>query len=236
MDRIRKKVLPKGPLAAGVVTGSISAPVVKKAVRQGADILEVRLDTFKDLTPEGLVKSFKKLKASTGLPLLATVRSRKEGGSQGLSDQKRAEVFKIAMPFSDFIDIELSSDKIIKSVVNFAHKQGGKVIISFHDFKATPADTALKTIIKRGRATGGDFIKIAAKANSRSDVRRLAGLLASFDDLIVVAMGGLGAASRVFFPMLGSYITYGALTEKTAPGQLPLKLLKKEMRLYGIQG
>ncbi|HEY5595278.1 MAG TPA: type I 3-dehydroquinate dehydratase, partial [Nitrospiria bacterium] len=50
-------------------------------------------------------------------------------------------------------------------------------------------------------------------------------------DIIVIAMGVEGALSRVFFPALGSLLTYAYLGQPTAPGQLGYKelfeLLKK---------
>lgn len=232
----KNKVCPKGPLAAGVIVGGVDGRVVRKAVKDGADILEVRLDTFKDLSPVAVAGAFEKIRSLTELPLLATVRSSCEGGVRKISEKKRAEIFSIAMPFADLIDIELSSRNILKNVVDLANKHGKCTIVSCHDFKRTPEDKILKDIVKKGRAAGADFVKIAARAKSGDDLRRLAGLLASFDGLIVIAMGGPGAASRVFFPFLGSYITYGSLTETTAPGQLPLKQIKKEFSLYGLTG
>ena len=49
---------------------------------------------------------------------------------------------------------------------------------------------------------------------------------------IVIAMGAHGVASRVFFPLLGSLITYGYLHQAVAPGQLSLADLTAELRRY----
>ena len=51
-------------------------------------------------------------------------------------------------------------------------------------------------------------------------------------DLWLVAMGAHGVASRVFFPLFGSLISYGGVGAAGAPGQLPLAELYAELRRY----
>lgn len=222
-----------GPKAAGVIVEEIKIGAVKKAVAQGADLLEVRVDSFADLDPATLAENLKKLKKISGLPIILTVRSRKEGGVRPLSDRTRAALFDALIPYSDMIDIELSSSGIMENVVNSAKRNGKTVIISHHNFKTTPGDGALRNIIEKSRKKGADIVKVAAHARSLDDLKRLAGVLLGADDLIIIAMGSIGAASRVFFPMLGSLITYGSITGSTAPGQLTLKEIKEEFKKYG---
>ena len=221
-----------GPKAAGVIVEGIKTGAIKKAVVQGADLLEVRVDSFVDLDPVSLAVSLRKLKKISGLPIILTVRSKKEGGLQPLSDRTRAALFEALIPYSDIVDIELSSNGIIENVVSSAKSNGKTVIISHHDFKGTPGDAALRDLIKKSREKGADIVKIAAHAGSLKDMKRLAGILLGDDGLIIIAMGEKGAASRVFFPMLGSLITYGSITGKTAPGQLTLKEIKEAFKKY----
>lgn len=231
---MRKGALPaNGPKAAGVIVEKIDIGAVKKAVSVGADLLEVRVDSFSDLDPASLAENLKKLKKISGLPIILTVRSKKEGGIKPLSDRTRAALFDALIPYSDIIDIELSSSGIIENVVDSAKRRGKKVIISHHDFKSTPGDGALRKIIEKSRGKGADIVKVAARASTFKDLKRLAGVLLGADDLIIIAMGSTGAASRVFFPMIGSLITYGSITGSTAPGQMTLKEIKKEFKKYG---
>ena len=56
---------------------------VKRAKEKGADILEVRIDRFKKIDKEYVsqkVSMFKKSK----MPIIATIRSRKEGGGRDI--------------------------------------------------------------------------------------------------------------------------------------------------------
>lgn len=232
---ITNKTRPRtSPAAAGVIIGNINNRVVAKAVSQGADILEVRLDTFDDLTDAGVRKELKRLKEITSLPVLLTLRSKKEGGSADISDKERLRIISAAIEYADIVDIELGARSILKSVIDLAHKNGKRAVVSYHNFKATPGLKALRDTIDRARSAGADLVKIAAFARKKEDVKRLAGLLTDSNDLVIIAMGPIGALSRVFFPVLGSRITYGSVTGKTAPGQISLKEIKKEFNRYGI--
>lgn len=224
----------KAPGIAGVLTGEINAASIKRAASSGADFIEMRVDTFRVRGADRLAEGLKKLKPKTGLPVILTVRSKKEGGKYAIGDRERLDLFKNLMPFADIADIELSSGGIIKNVVESARGHGKKVIISYHNFKTTPGDSILQEIITKARAKGGDIIKLAAFASGPQDLRRLARILTDSRDLIVIAMGKRGSASRVLFPAIGSLITYGSMTDKTAPGQMSVKELKAEFRRYGL--
>ncbi|CAG0944033.1 partial 3-dehydroquinate dehydratase, partial [Anaerolineae bacterium] len=168
------------------------------------------------------------------LPILLTIRSSKEGGAADLPEKKRAAMFASLIPYCDLVDIELGSSGIRKIVVDSAKRAKKRVIVSHHDFESTPGDKKLRKIIESARAAGGDIVKIASMVNSRDDLRRLAGLLCSEKDLIVIGMGPLGRPSRVFFPFLGSRIAYCPISESTAPGQLSLKEMSAELKRYGF--
>lgn len=223
----------KTPCIAAVVTGRISVAAIRKAASLGAGLLELRVDTFATADPGELAASFEKLKKNTDLPILLTIRSEKEGGQARLTERQRAHLYETLIPFSDLVDIELSSG-ILKAVVNFAKRARKRVIISHHDFVSTPGDKKLKKTVESARSSGGDIVKIAAMVNSRDDLRRLAGLLTGEEGLIVIGMGPLGRPSRVFFPMLGSLVAYCPVTKSTAPGQLSLREMRSELKRYGF--
>jgi len=231
--KIRGVELGRAPRTVGVIVDEIKSSVVKRSLELGADCLELRVDTFRDRGIERLVGAVKKLRMS-GVPLILTVRSKKEGGKFAIPDSERTSLFDALMPFADMVDIELSSSENLKNVIKSAHRLDKKVIISYHDFKTTPGLGKLREIIKRGRGAGGDIVKIAAFAKGKNDLLRLARVLVESRDLIAIAMGSYGMPSRVFFPMMGSLLTYGSITGETAPGQLPLKTIKKEFEFYGF--
>jgi 3-dehydroquinate dehydratase-1 len=233
---VLKKVgaVEKAPCVAAVITGGVNAGPIRKAASLGAGLLEIRVDTFTALEPGQLLASFEKLKKISQLPILLTIRSAKEGGKANLPDRQRAALFSALIPFADLVDIELSSGAVRKNVVDSAKRAKKKVIVSHHDFESTPGDKKLRKIIELARKSGADLVKIASLVNTQYDLKRLAGLLCSEKGLIVIGMGKLGKPSRVFFPMLGSLITYGSITKSTAPGQMSLKEMRSELRRYGF--
>lgn len=225
--------MPK-PEIAGVIAGGINKDAVKKAISSGADCLELRVDTFKNIDLSALRAGVKELKGFKK-PIIITVRSAKEGGGADIADTVREEIFKTLTPVADMIDVELGSVKILKNVIDFACKHKKKTIVSYHNFAETPDSRTLKNIISRGVKAGGHIVKIATRVNSAEDARRLAGLLTdSRHELIVIGMGEKGVFTRVLFPLLGSRLTYGGVTGKTAPGQLSIGTLKKQFALYGF--
>jgi 3-dehydroquinate dehydratase-1 len=226
--------LGKAPLICGVVEKSFDSRKTNNALKAGANMLEFRVDSFSNKDIKLLAGPLKRLKARK-VPLLLTVRSAKEGGKGKLTDAERLALFNEFIPLFDAVDIELSSKKIIKEVITKAHNARKLVIVSFHNFKTTPIMEKLLSIIKEARRAGADIVKLATKVKGNVELKRLAGLLADNTDLIVIAMGREGSASRVFFPKLGSLITYSGITGANAPGQLSISKLKSEFKLYGFK-
>lgn len=219
---------------AAVITGGSSDSAAEKAVSGGAGLIEARVDTFRSLDPQAVSYFLKKLKKTAGLPIILTIRSRAEGGAASMTEKERLALFTALIPWADYVDIEISSSGIFKDVVKSAKGKRKKVIASYHNFRSTPGHVKLNNIIDSGRSAGADIIKLATHVGSPGDLRRLARLLFEHEDMIVIGMGALGAASRFFFPMIGSLVTYGSVSGTTAPGQPTLGAIKKEFARYGF--
>lgn len=186
------------------------------------DIAELRVDLFSSSEKEYVFKELRKFK---GIPTLATIRSKKEGGQWQRTESARLALLKAVLPLVDAVDIELSSAGILKEVIQEARRLKKIAIVSYHNFKTTPTLDSLKKILKKAKAAGADVVKIAAMANSRKDMRTLAEFTLSHADqkLITLSMGKEGAISRILFPALGSLLTFAHAGHSTAPGQWDLK-------------
>jgi len=103
-----------------------------------------------------------------------------------------------------------------------AREEKALVIGSHHDFDGTPGLAELGDIAAAAFDQGADVAKVAAQCNTAEDVQTLAAFCLGWRHrgVIVVGMGPDAMLSRVFFPALGSLITYTFLGEATAPGQL----------------
>jgi len=225
------------PTITAVIVTRIEKRTVLNALAAGADMLEIRVDTFASREADALIRGIKRLRGYEGAdktPLILTCRARSEGGVNNISPREKRSIFQALMPFVDYIDIELRKAGRFRDIIDEAVKAGVGVIISYHNFKATPTAARLEELIKKGKALGGGAVKIAVAVHSTAELKRLAGTLINHKGLIIIGMGPLGAASRVFFPLMGSLTTYGSITASSAPGQMPVAELKKAFMKYGI--
>lgn len=233
MVRIGKLLLGQEPVIALTVTDLDSPKFLQKTKHQGVKVLEIRIDRFKNLNENHLLKKihlFRKL----GLPLIATIRSRGEGGGRFLSDSKRAELFKKILPWVQAIDLELRSKELQKSLIPLARQQKKAVILSYHHFQATPRTSHLLKLIRQGKRKGADIVKLAVTPKTKNDLARflLLGHRSRNQNLIMIAMGPLGIPSRVLAPLFGSLLTYSFIGRSMAPGQIPLPRLLRERQLF----
>jgi 3-dehydroquinate dehydratase-1 len=203
-----------------------------QVVRRYADIVELRIDRFARHEPS-YVADVCRAARDLGLPLIATVRAASQGGAVDLSDAQRLAAFEAALPLVDAVDLELRSALCAPLLARAAHGER-LAIVSHHDFSATPSDADLAALFDDATLPGAGVLKIAGHAATAGDADRLLGFLLArrARGLIVIAMGPHGVASRVFFPLLGSLITYGFAGQAGAPGQLPLAELHAQLRRY----
>lgn len=232
MLKLGKLSLGKRPVIAVPFADGISPRAIAAARRHGMDVAELRVDRFASVEASHLLKEAAKFK---GLPVIVTVRSKKEGGARRLSDAVRLKIFETLLPHVSAVDIELSSPAILQAVVKAARRERKTVIVSYHNFRRTPPVADLRRIVGRARRAGADIVKIAARAASPKDVEALAGFTASERrGLISIAMGPEAALSRVIFPSLGSLVTYASFGKATAPGQMDLQTTAR--LLWSLRG
>ncbi|OPY21643.1 MAG: 3-dehydroquinate dehydratase [Methanomethylovorans sp. PtaU1.Bin073] len=205
----------------------------KEARLQGADILEIRLDLLGIEDTKSTLELLASLKSEVDLPCIATNRLPSDGGKWEGTEEDRIQILLEVLPFVDAVDVELaapadSREKIIK----LAHELGKRVIVSHHDFNETPSIEKMKDILERAWKFGGDIAKFAAKANSPADtINLLRVTYEAIKPVCMISMGDLGKHTRVIAPLYGSLLTYGAVGEAVAPGQLTIAELKRTMKV-----
>lgn len=195
---------------------------------QGADILELRIDQFSDRGVPS-VREALTIARKIGVPVIATIRRREEGG-RGLEEEERLTLFRTAIPLADAVDIEIESAIAIE-VIKSAHQNKKIAIASYHNLQETPSQASLEELMGRGREKGGDIVKIAALVVREDDVATLAELTLKHrkENIVTIGLGRRGIFTRVFFPFIGSLLTYGYFNRPTAPGQLPVQRLQEEI-------
>jgi 3-dehydroquinate dehydratase-1 len=189
-----------------------------------ADIVEVRLD----LVEGDPIQSLRCIRGSSKLPIIATNRLRAEGGSFEGSEEERIDQLLKASEYADLIDIELRAPQRDK----FLERTDGQAIISYHDFAGMPSSKDLKSIIQEMSATCASIGKIAVTPKCLRDNLVLLGLLLDAEmPLSVIAMGEIGRHMRAVAPIYGSALTYGYVSEPTAPGQMSVCELRELSKL-----
>ena len=198
------------------------------AARAHADALEFRMD-LADGEPLAALADY-----DGRLPVIATNRVSAEGGDAVDSPERlEALVEAAAHPAVEAVDVELSAIEAGAGadVVTRLRDAGAAVILSAHDFEATPSRERLEDLLARG-AAAGDVGKLATTADDAGDV--LALLTATWertqagDRVATMAMGEPGRHSRVVAPLYGSRIGYAPVDPEraTAPGQFALETMR----------
>ncbi|QGN07511.1 type I 3-dehydroquinate dehydratase [Halorhabdus sp. CBA1104] len=193
--------------------------------REHADLIELRMD----LADEPLSQ----LSAYGGeLPVLVTNRPTWEGGEAEADGRLTALEAAITDDAVGAVDVELATaregeaDRLIQT----ASEHDVSVIVSAHDFEATPSMGELQETL-RAACEYGDVGKLAVTATSPDDVLDLlvATRAATVEGHTVatMAMGEAGRHSRAVAPIYGSKIGYAPVdpAEATAPGQYDLATL-----------
>ncbi len=200
------------------------------------DCLEFRADTLKSLS-EAEISAPMIGKGSGGLPIILTIRSKKEGGLASLSDEEYTGFLVKAAKenWADLIDVEcIDKTYDVKKLISDIHEAGAGVIGSYHDFDKTPSVEKMVEILTAEASLGADVIKAAFMPQSKTDVLHLmeATIIAKENtgkSVVTMAMGDIGRISRLTGGFTGSCITFGAAAKASAPGQIGALYLKKEL-------
>jgi len=202
------------------------------------DVIEWRVDHFRaaNSADEVFAAAARLRKAVGELPLIFTFRSELEGGAKtGLEPSAVGQLFARAATSKsfEFIDLELSLPvTIINAVIDMAHQSGAQVIVSSHHFDRTPSEEEIFGLLARGAEVGADAAKVAVMPETAADVIRLLSATERASrtlslPLITMAMGSLGAITRIFGGLFGSALTFAAGERRSAPGQLPIGTLRE---------
>jgi 3-dehydroquinate dehydratase-1 len=210
------------------------------------DLLEWRIDGFDGVGDlDTCLDVLAALRSEIGeLPLILTCRLEAEGGQKALDAETRLRLLRaaIASGHIDLVDVELhNGDAFIQSVREAARRHNTRLMLSHHNFDATPRAAALIQTLAHARKLGADIAKLAVMPQSPLDVLTLltATLHARTQEnlqipLVTMAMGSLGRITRIAGGMFGSDITFAAGETSTAPGQIHISDLKHVMAaLYG---
>lgn len=246
---IRGRTLGGGsPLICSPLIGKSRARLLDEAaavVAKGPDMIEWRVDYFEGIAhTAAVIRTGQALRKVLGdVPLIFTRRSPREGGQPtALDDLGTARLYEAigAEGIADLVDFEMGNQHgHVRRVVDTAHLQDVRVILSYHNFTRTPVT---KTLVKRfldADKLSADVAKVAVMPKDRNDVLALLSATAQADaktriPLISMSMGPLGAVTRMIGGVFGSSLSFAVGEGSSAPGQLPISELRKVYKVIDL--
>ena len=181
------------------------------------------LDTLADLA--GILKE---------IPILATFRTRKEGGERELpmEDYMALNLAVGRSGHAAAVDVEIfSGDAMVEQLVKGLHAAGTAVVGSSHEFGGTPSKEELVGRLCKAQELGCDILKAAVMPKTREDVLTLLSATGEMCEkharqpVVTMSMGALGVVSRLCSEAFGSTMTFGAAGQVSAPGQVQVEEL-----------
>lgn len=200
----------------------------RRAAMQGADWLEVRLDTWSP--HEDLRPAF----ADIGLPILVACRTPEDGGGyRGTLTARRELLTRALQAGAEGIDLEQW-----ETWTPSAGQTGLRLRIrSFHSFTGVPRELSR---LRDELSAPGTVVKLVVTAHDLVDAAPVFELLRDTDQrqqpTVAFAMGRTAWPTRVLAPALGAPFAYGCLDpqEATAPDQVPVAMLAGLFRVQSL--
>jgi 3-dehydroquinate dehydratase/shikimate dehydrogenase len=204
------------------------------------DLIEVRLDC---LAPEALAANaseITKLLAQQKCESILTFRPAEQGGRRELDAETRHAFWSDAIFSDSYFDVELDlAERFIPNADSPSLPvDWSRTICSHHDFAGVPAN--LDQLYDRLANTPARVLKIAVQADDAIDCLAVFQLLERARhqgrEMIAIAMGAAGIATRVLGPSRGAFLTYASLDRETAtaPGQISVRELIEVYRIEEI--
>lgn len=249
---IKNRILGQGkPLVCVPIMESTKDGIIREAKRlisHSVEMVEWRVDAFEQVQNLNAIHEVltELQPLFTDTILIYTFRSRQQGGLLDLKEDVVYDIHQIAAESNaaDLIDVELFTSKRPQKEIRILQNMGAYVIASHHDFEQTPKPEVMRELLSQLKESGADIIKLAVMPQSVEDVLSLLAETVAFHQiypelpLITMSMGSLGCISRVAGETFGSCVTFGALGQSSAPGQLPMEELVQVLNTLhnGIEG
>jgi 3-dehydroquinate dehydratase/shikimate dehydrogenase len=181
---------------------------IQEAAKQGARLIELRLDFLKK------APDFHRLLDKKPCPMIATVRRPPDGGKWDSSEDARLMLIRQAIVAGfDWVDLETD---VIERIPRFGDVRR---IVSYHNLREMPAE--LEKIHTRMCTQDADVIKIVVRAQQPSDNLRILALVQkAIKPTVAFCFNDMGFPSRILQAKFGAPFTYAAFNKERniAPG------------------
>ena len=201
---------------------------------QPADMIEWRVDAL--ATMADLDHALEVVTTQSSLPVIATVRTKKQGGLADVSAETYCTCVTQLARLADIVDVEIETPHAGK-LIDTVHHHGAQALGSMHFVRATPGATQLMNTFAREMALGADILKVAARVRTTRDTAALLAAAARIrhwaPPIVAIGMGKLGATTRLMGMTVGNALTFATLDHASAPGQFSLAQTRHALDLVG---
>lgn len=235
------------PKIVGVIGGKNSESDLNTAIQKGAEVMEIRLDWWeRDFgNSDTLMQDLKNIREKSPIPFICTLYGKNElvGGGFSGSDEEKFSILSKVTDYADAIDISYcTAPEMRGKLIEYVKKKGKSVILS-HVLQAPKEkkekgnswldSERLSRTMNEMVNIDADCYKVTAEAITTEDmVANMYALLDIVDNypekpVVSISTGLNGMASRVIFPLMGSYLTYGFLKDEPSEGKISIERLRE---------
>ena len=227
------------PIVAATAEGIVAKG--RELTQHQLDVVEWRVDFYEDVYEiDKVIDTLKQLRGALGeIPILFTFRTKKEGGEKEIDMDlyTRLNTAVAQSGDADLVDVEIfSGDDVVRANIDAVHAAGCRVVGSNHDFFKTPAKADLIYRLRKMQDMGADIPKIAVMPQCAEDVLVLLDATREMHEcyadrpLITMSMAS-GVITRLVGEYFGSAMTFGAVGQTSAPGQIPVEKLQEVLAI-----
>ena len=202
---------------------------------QACSALEIRYDFFDPSCWNGLSARVRKVAPQAFQ--IGTIRLKRDGGTfQDSRAGERLPLWKSlleAEQVPEWLDLERDCLYDSGELSSLAGNRDVRTIISQHNFTRVPTVMELRDFARDVSRLGAEGLKIAAMCGSEDDSERLYGFARDFGKdfelFAAFGMGDFGRVSRVWSLKEGANLTYGAIGDVAAPGQIQIPVMAQAL-------
>lgn len=218
------------------IVGRTEAEILAQADRmisKKPDCIELRIDWFEAVNDVNqVIQVLQNLRNVIGeTVLLFTFRSSLEGGERAISIDDYRYLCEVVCRsgYIDLLDVEaFMQEGLLAGICETAHANGVYVVASNHDFDGTPQESDMLKRLQHMEQQGADILKLAVMPQKERDVLTLLSATLQYHEMggtrpiITMSMKDLGMVSRLAGETFGSAMTFAAVGQASAPGQIPI--------------
>ncbi|KAK9280767.1 hypothetical protein L1049_003655 [Liquidambar formosana] len=216
------------PLECETVEEVLSS--MEKARAEGADLVELRMDTMS--FPH--ISEVEKLLKQRTMPVIVSFRLKSsKTSSKGNCNNTCLQVLRLAIELdAEFVEMEHEVATDVNMTKYMDRRSNSKIIVSSYVHNGDLSEEKLSCLIACMQSTGADIVKLVIDVVYITDLAPVFHMLTHCQvPLIASAVGDRGLISQLLAPKFGGFLVHGSLGSKLVPGMPTLVSLQQVYKI-----